>query len=608
MVAAFTRRTRSGYAGRLLVILIAMAAGLGGAGMLLNLTARPMPDLPLSTAPLEFDGAMALAKTTEFVTTFPRRADGNPQRAAAAQWLVGELVRLGYDPQVQNYEAWIQGVRQTGLANVWAVKPGRSAQAIVVYGHYDIPPFVDQGAADDGSSVGTILELARVFAGVETAKSIVFVFLDTEEYGMAGARAFVGRKPYPGPIVAGVGLDFLNMGEMAGISVEYPGTQKGYTPPWLRSIGIAAASRFGKVYSVDSLFEWVERTVAVSPTDTGMFLRRRIPALNLGGVSTDTPTERSLYHTTGDVAGNLRADSFTRWGRTAELIVRTVDALPSAPGGSAGSMVYLGLSGNRYLPGLALRIIQLLLLAPLWAVVGIHWYQRRKALVAAGSILLAEARRVLAAAACLVVGLVALKVMTLAGLVVRYDLYPATQRDPVLYHPQVVPVVLVLALIAAAFYAVVRFTGWLRPPLNADWYERYLAMATLLAALVFLVWLEGAGCAAVTFFAAASHLWLLMVDPSRRRPGARKALNVLLVLGGMSVFLTFLVLFSQIYLIGPIWWYLMLGASYGLFSLKSVLVFLVSVALCWEAFALGTGFGAGRVLPSEVRARQALEA
>ncbi len=598
MVGAVDGRRPGGELDRLGVIFLAVAVGLALAGVIANLASRPFPEPILAEGPLSFDGDRALALTTEFVTLFPERSVGNPGKAGAAEWLVSKLAYLGYSPQQQVFGAWVAGVYHHDLANVFTVKPGRTPEAVLVHAHYDIPPFVLQGAADDGSGVGALLELARVFAARETEKTILFVFFDGSEYGLTGSRAFLDVTPYPGPVTAVVGLDFLNVGEMAGISVEAIGTQRGYTPPWLRSLALAAAARSGEAYGAGVLAEWVERSVPVAPTDTGTFLRAGVPAVNLAGVPREPALERAVYHTPADIAANLEAASFERWGRAAELLVSSLDRLSRPAGGAAGSMTYLGLPDGRYLPGPFVRAVQLLAFTPLWTVTLLSWVERRRAAVAAWAVFRAEARRLLAAAACLLAGLLTLKLLAVSGALPRYDLYPATPKDPFLYSPDILPLLAAAAVSAGTALAVGRLTGWFRPPLAADWLERRHALTTLLAASVLPAWLFGGGFAAVTFLAPAAFLWLFLAEPAGRFAGLRRALNLLLLAGGLVPFGALLVLFPEVYLTGPAWWYLLLGAAYGLLPLRTLLAASVVAALHLEAFALGTGLGAGRLVPT----------
>lgn len=577
------------YLQRVGVFALALVTGLALVGAVVNLARLPWPDIPLADGPLAFDGRRAFSVTAEFVTTFPARSDGNPQRAAAANWLIHRFVELGYSPQLQMYDGWIAGSYHTGLGNVWAVKPGSSSDAILVLGHYDIPPFVRQGAADDGSGVGTILELARVFANEATNHTIVFLLTDTEEYGMAGARAFTTAQPYAPPIIAAVGLDYLSLGDLAGIAVECTGTQRGYTPPWLRELARQAVERHAPARTPALLEEWLERSVAVSLKDTGILLRHGIPAVNLRGLPADSLTQRQLYHTPGDTMDHLRVEAFAAWGRAAELLVRSIDARAQVPGPAGASMLYLGLDYSGYLPGWAARLTTLLLFSPLWAVVGWGWARRRRVRRAACSILRGELRRVLVAAGCSLAGLVVMKLAVGVGLLPRYELYPATAKDPFLYHPSWLPLGLALAAVVLAAWGLAGRTPWLRRPLSADWVERHHALLTLLAGLVLGAWLTGGGFAAALFLGPAACFWCLAPEP--RSEDRTAVAGALAALSTAVVFAGFVILFGQMYAIGQSWWYVLLAATYGLFGLKPVVAFGLAAGWSWSALDLNLGRG-----------------
>lgn len=76
------------------------------------------------------------------------------------------------------------------------------------------------GANDNGTGVAALLEIVRVFAEESRAdrlrRTVALVFLDEEELGMNGSRAWVERQPQPGGVM-------LNL-DMVGFSA--PGAKK----------------------------------------------------------------------------------------------------------------------------------------------------------------------------------------------------------------------------------------------------------------------------------------------------------------------------------------------------------------------------------------------
>ncbi len=576
-----------------LALSVLVAAALAVAVMVL--AAKPFPTARLTRGALGFRPDRAMDLTRTLASGFPSRADGQPEAGMAASWIRDEFLALGLETQVQSYEALIGG-RWVTSQNIIGVKRGRSAETVVVSGHYDIPPFVSEGAADDASAVGAVLELARVFAIEATpARTLVFLASGTEEYGMVGAREFIKDNPTGGPLVAAVNLDFLNMGEMAGIGIRYTGTHRGYTPPWLRALARGAAAQQAPVYEVNAAEEWVERSVAVSLTEAGIFLENGIPAVNLTGIPVENAAQRDLYHTPGDRAANLRVDSMAKWGMAVERLIRSLSELPAIP---AESMSYFTIPGGdpKYVPDWAVMLAQLLAFTPL--VVGLvsGLASGRRPEGGVMEWLRGPAtrlwRRWLIPAGAGLVSFGLLKALPALGALPQYQVYPATQKDPALYDPSWWPYLLVAIAFLAAFILLVQVVPFrrsssgmgLRPVRPAkEWEGRRLAALALLGMVAVVTILEGAGFAAVLFLLPLALLWLFLELPDGP---AAIIFNLAVMLVSAAPFFVLAYLFSRMYFVGPIWNYLLLSAALGLFSIKAVLAFLATAALFFTTFVI----------------------
>ncbi len=97
-------------------------------------------------------------------------------------------------------------------ANVVATKRGttRPNEIIVIGGHFDSVPG-SPGANDNASGVATILEAARILAGVPTARTIQFVPFSGEELGLYGSAAFASERKQG--VVTMINLDMVGWGE-----------------------------------------------------------------------------------------------------------------------------------------------------------------------------------------------------------------------------------------------------------------------------------------------------------------------------------------------------------------------------------------------------------
>jgi Zn-dependent M28 family amino/carboxypeptidase len=74
--------------------------------------------------------------------------------------------------------------------NVVAKGPGVTACETVIGGHYDSVPGVE-GADDNASGTGGVIELARVVSARRLPGAHCFVLFGAEEFGLYGSQAFV---------------------------------------------------------------------------------------------------------------------------------------------------------------------------------------------------------------------------------------------------------------------------------------------------------------------------------------------------------------------------------------------------------------------------------
>lgn len=111
--------------------------------------------------------------------------------------VVAQLQAAGYEPELQSvFQCGPRYGSCSPVENVIAVKPGRVGRdAILLTAHYDSVP-ASAGAADDGSGVAAVLEIARMAADFPPFENdVVFLLSDSEENGLLGAEAFAARHP-----------------------------------------------------------------------------------------------------------------------------------------------------------------------------------------------------------------------------------------------------------------------------------------------------------------------------------------------------------------------------------------------------------------------------
>lgn len=146
-------------------------------------------------------------------------------------------------------------VRRFASQNVVGLLPGakHADEYLIFLAHWDHlgrcapegPDPICNGAVDNASGVGGILELAKAFAGGKRPeRSILFLATTAEESGLIGGQYFVDHPPVPlAKIVGGLGNDTIAAGAPADVVV----LGHGLSPDMDRLIAAAAASQKRKV-------------------------------------------------------------------------------------------------------------------------------------------------------------------------------------------------------------------------------------------------------------------------------------------------------------------------------------------------------------------------
>jgi hypothetical protein len=362
----------------------------------------------------------------------------------------------------------------------------------------------------------------------------------------------------------------LNSGPAPALTADCMGQSDGYAPLWLRELVIESGKAQGvRVIEPTPTGEWIERAVEVSAQDHGPLLRAGIPALNISTFTQDYEASRERYHTRNDVFQNFEPASFRMVGATVEQAVLVLDTQHVL---SHGEMNYWRVSPERYLAGVTVWLIQLLGLAPiLLAGVFAARNLRAERIAGIGQLFV----RPLIYLIPPVLALLVLYALTAANVLKRFELYPATPKDPFLYQlPTEVLLSLGLALLVGYFLLRSVRANLPREPQSFAvrkqilylWVCAVVACAFLLNP--FAMWLE------MGAFACAS---LTLLTP---RGIFSRALNAFMLLVAALPFAGLLYSFGkEIFLGWRILWYLVLQAAYGVWSPIAATTFLLAVVL-----------------------------
>ena len=142
----------------------------------------------------DFDGDSAYNFVDKQVAFGPR-VPNTPQHTACADYLVGELTRLGADVKEQKAVLTAFDGTKLNARNIIGSYGLDKKDRVLLFAHWDTRPFSDQdsneqnyhkpilGANDAASGVGVLLEVARTIQAKSPEVGVDIIFFDAEDYG-----------------------------------------------------------------------------------------------------------------------------------------------------------------------------------------------------------------------------------------------------------------------------------------------------------------------------------------------------------------------------------------------------------------------------------------
>ena len=351
---------------RLYRVVLVIAVILAAASLL---ALKSPQTVALSTQPTGFDGQAAMSSVRTLAQGYPGRVAGSAADRRSAGWVAAQLADDGLTTHVETFNATIAG-RPVSLNNVWAVSTGDVEGAIVVLAPRDSPPLSTQGADNDASGTAALLELASVFAGAAHNHPLVFVSSDGDTDGALGAQAFLDRH-HELPIVAVVTLRRVAGRDVHDLTVNGWSARPLLAPPWLWSLArVAGREGGGMDVPLPPVTSQILRLAVPSGGGSqAPFVAAGLPAIEL---SAPGPAQPAV----ADTLDSVSADTLTRTGRTAEVLVSSLDGAPLPLQGSSSTVFF---SRYRQLSGGVVVWILLVLATPL-AVVTIDLLARARRL------------------------------------------------------------------------------------------------------------------------------------------------------------------------------------------------------------------------------------
>jgi len=240
--------------------------------------------------PCSFSADSAYAHAAALAAIGPRSA-GSSGEHRAFDYITAKLKAYGYSVTTQSF--LLPNGKTTH--NVIAEKAGSDPRFIVLGAHVDTK-YPSPGANDNGSGVGTVLELARAFSQTDTVPSVRFVFFGAEEMlDPDPSHHHYGSGHYVTGLTSAEKAEISGMVsvDMVGYGTLYHARTMLVGPQSMSDLVLSVAGREGIKIS------YLKDPGTYGWSDHEPFERSGIPAVWLEW--RDDP----VYHTTADVASHL---------------------------------------------------------------------------------------------------------------------------------------------------------------------------------------------------------------------------------------------------------------------------------------------------------------
>ena len=478
--------------------------------VMFSLESRPRALPQGLPADVVFDGDQAATTMRAIIGVGEDRRAGKEGNRAVAAYVGDRLARLGFAVPDEPDRFESDGRE---LVNVVGRRAGESRRQIVVTAARDAPGV--PAAAGSAADTAVLLEIARVFEGRPSRKTLVLASVDGSTLGELGVTRLAGELDDPELVDGVLAISGLGVG---GEPVRIV--------PWSNDTTRAG---LGLQRTVAESLREEQGTGAEGSSPAGQLARLAFPiGIGAQGVMLDRGYDAVRIAGGGELPGDgtssieeVDVDALERSGRA---LLRTLTALDQGPTPEHGPTTYVT-AVSQVMPGWVLGLLSLTLILP--------------ALVASVDAFARARRRREAVSAWLVwvgAGALAFAIgVGLAHMLVLAGATPDPPDSPVApsLYPLDVPAIAVLAalavVIALAWFVLRRLAVHANPALgDASAPGAAVAVALVLSVALLALWAVNPYSALI--LAPALHLWLLtvLVDP----PPPRRA-RVAMIFGGL---------------------------------------------------------------------------
>src|SRR3954468_11809200 len=295
-----------------------------------------------------FEGTTAGGMVRDIVATTPDRRAGTPGAGRVASRAKQAFLSHKFPTTI---DRWTEdGVH---LANVIGRRPGATSKQIVVMAARDAAGIPDE--AGSAADTAAFIELARVFEGRASRRTLVLASVDGSQLGEAGARRFAESIGNPRDVEAVIVLSNLGAGDpgdsplVLGWSNDAGRGSFGVE----RTVTASLREELGRVPHQEGAFaQFARLTFPIAPGAQGVLLASGVDAARVSGSGELRPASTREH---------VDVERYGALGRAALRVVSSLDASPEEP--QHGPPAYIQFAG-KLMPTWPVRLLALAFVLP----------------------------------------------------------------------------------------------------------------------------------------------------------------------------------------------------------------------------------------------------
>ncbi len=221
---------------------------------------------------------------------------------AAGYWIRDRFIEYGLsEVELDTFRCWtFQDTVDAMNVLAWKEGSSRPDEYVVIGGHYDsvtTDNFTDPnapapGADDNGTGIAGVLEAARLLAGMEFERSVIFACWSGEEVGLIGSRAWVNDA-----VASGLNIViYLNMD-----CLGYPDEPDPTAIIYSDSLSLAVAALVCNLITDNTDYDCITTVRPIGASDQNSFWEAGYNVLDTSAGAGWSP----YHHTPNDVIDNV---------------------------------------------------------------------------------------------------------------------------------------------------------------------------------------------------------------------------------------------------------------------------------------------------------------